>query len=273
MSPEQVVGDRTVDHRSDLWALGVVAFECMTGRLPFVAEAFGDLLVQIVTERMPVPSELGLDLPGGFDAWFEKAVARDPAARFQNPAELADALTDALLTAHEPSSEKRPAAPEYTRPPRTRTPVRGISTGASMRSAWLGIRHSPARRVRTAALMIATSMGVLGLVRTLGEVGTAHADQGVQLGSTSSPGQQVEVRPLRDARDSPDVPDSVNQPSGAEQQHHSIFVSSARWPAPAWSAPVPAPREEPAAKPPESPRIEKSPDANAPSRDPVDFGI
>jgi serine/threonine-protein kinase len=95
MSPEQVKGDRVVDHRSDLWALGVMAFECLTGKRPFASTGWGDLVLQICTQPLPVPSELAA-LPPKFDAWFTQALARDPAERFQSARELADALRQAL---------------------------------------------------------------------------------------------------------------------------------------------------------------------------------
>ncbi len=92
MSPEQAQGTKAVDHRSDLWSLAVLAFRCLTGRLPFVSEALGDLLVQIIVSPMPVPSSFAPDLPPSFDAWWARAAARDPAQRYQTAREAADAL-------------------------------------------------------------------------------------------------------------------------------------------------------------------------------------
>ena len=91
MSPEQAEGTKLVDHRTDLWALGVIAFECLLGRRPFDSDALGSLLLAICTRPIPVPSTWGLDLPG-FDAWFAKACAREPADRFQSARELANEL-------------------------------------------------------------------------------------------------------------------------------------------------------------------------------------
>jgi class 3 adenylate cyclase/FixJ family two-component response regulator/tRNA A-37 threonylcarbamoyl transferase component Bud32 len=97
MSPEQVRGSRGVDARSDLWSLAVVAYRAVTGRLPFEAEAFGELLIQICTDLVPPPSRLGVDLGIEGDRFFERALARDPARRFGSAREMAAAFS-ALIT-------------------------------------------------------------------------------------------------------------------------------------------------------------------------------
>ncbi|MFO0666295.1 MAG: serine/threonine-protein kinase [Polyangiaceae bacterium] len=94
MSPEQARGLRDLDHRSDLWSLGVIAFRCLIGRLPFEGESVGDLLVKICTFPLPVPSQSRPDLPPSFDAWFARTLERDPAGRFGSANELAGALCD-----------------------------------------------------------------------------------------------------------------------------------------------------------------------------------
>lgn len=102
MSPEQAQGNKAVDHRSDLWALGVIAFECLTGKRPFASEGLGDLVLQICIRDLPVPSALA-PVPIGFDAWFAKAVQREPDDRFQSAKELTDSLRDALGAKDSPS--------------------------------------------------------------------------------------------------------------------------------------------------------------------------
>jgi eukaryotic-like serine/threonine-protein kinase len=92
MSPEQARGLRSVDHRSDLWSVGVIAYRCIVGQLPFDGEAVGDLLVKLCTAPLPVPSRIAPDVPPGFDAWFEKALCREPEGRFANASELAESL-------------------------------------------------------------------------------------------------------------------------------------------------------------------------------------
>jgi serine/threonine-protein kinase len=100
MSPEQVKGQGNVDHRADLWALGCMTFECLTGRPVWnTDQGVAMTFAAIAASQLPVPSRLRPDLPARFDAWFKKALERDPNKRFQTAKELADDLARALGTA------------------------------------------------------------------------------------------------------------------------------------------------------------------------------
>jgi class 3 adenylate cyclase/tRNA A-37 threonylcarbamoyl transferase component Bud32 len=94
MAPEQVRGSKGVDYRADLWSLGVVAYRAVTGRLPFDAEAFGELLIQICTDPIPPPSKILPELGAELDRFFERALARDPSKRFGSARELAAAFAE-----------------------------------------------------------------------------------------------------------------------------------------------------------------------------------
>ncbi|MDB4936056.1 MAG: hypothetical protein JWP87_3028 [Labilithrix sp.] len=96
MSPEQVTAQKVIDLRSDLWSLGIVAFEALTGRRPFDGPSFGALAVKIATGEMPKPSEANPAVPEAVDTWFAQACARDPSARFATARELADRLRGAF---------------------------------------------------------------------------------------------------------------------------------------------------------------------------------
>jgi serine/threonine protein kinase len=91
VSPEQARG-RPIDYRADLWSLGVIAFECLTGRLPFYSEALGELMALILYEPIPKPTSFNPNLPPGIDAWWKRAAARDREQRFQSAKEMADEL-------------------------------------------------------------------------------------------------------------------------------------------------------------------------------------
>jgi serine/threonine-protein kinase len=95
MAPEQLVSAKHVDHRADLWSVGVVVYHCLVGRVPFAAESFADLCLDVARGEYEPPSKAGL--PPAIDAWMGRVLARDPAARFESAKAMADAF--AALTA------------------------------------------------------------------------------------------------------------------------------------------------------------------------------
>jgi serine/threonine-protein kinase len=94
MSPEQVRNDGTIDHRTDIWSLGVVLYELVTGKVPFGASAqgMGELFGSILHDPLEPISKKREDAPKELDAVIAKALARDPNERYENVAELARAL-------------------------------------------------------------------------------------------------------------------------------------------------------------------------------------
>jgi len=94
MSPEQVQG-QAVDGRADIWSLGIVVFECLTGRLPFEGIRGPRLISAISRQPLPVPSKLA-SVPPGFDAWFERATARNLEQREASAEALARDLLEIL---------------------------------------------------------------------------------------------------------------------------------------------------------------------------------
>jgi serine/threonine protein kinase len=95
LSPEQARG-KPVDHRADLWSLGVIVFECLTGSSPFDAPAIGEIMGRILYEPLPRPSELNEELSPEIDAWWLRAASRKKEERFDSAKELVDALAAAL---------------------------------------------------------------------------------------------------------------------------------------------------------------------------------
>jgi serine/threonine-protein kinase len=96
MAPEQVRGAADVDARVDLWAFGVVAFECLTGRPPFSGADIDELFGRILRGEHPSAHFLEETVPESFDAWFGVACAADPAKRFMNASIAWKQLANAL---------------------------------------------------------------------------------------------------------------------------------------------------------------------------------
>jgi serine/threonine-protein kinase len=93
MSPEQLQG-RPVTGLSDLFSLAVALFQLLTGQLPFRSDSIPGLMVRIAQEPHPRISTLDPSLPQGLDAFFDCALAKDPAGRYESGAAFALALRD-----------------------------------------------------------------------------------------------------------------------------------------------------------------------------------
>lgn len=92
MAPEQARGDRGLDHRVDIWAAGVILYEALSGRRPFVARNYNALLVQILTSKHRPLSEVRPGINPTLERIVDKALAKMREDRFQTAAEYRETL-------------------------------------------------------------------------------------------------------------------------------------------------------------------------------------
>ena len=106
VSPEQVSGER-IDARSDIYSLGVVGFLATSGRFPFDAELASAVLIAHVTKSAPPLHTVAKDVPRPLADIVDRCLSKDAAARYQNCAELSDALELVHLTDDRPAETPR----------------------------------------------------------------------------------------------------------------------------------------------------------------------
>jgi serine/threonine-protein kinase len=146
MSPEQLVGIRTLDRRADLWALAALAYRALTGAPPFAGETVGAVAMAISSTRPVAPSSLDPSVPAALDAWCERAFARAIDDRFSSADEMVAALRAAAGAGAAASKEADTLAASSTR-------------GSAL-------RHAPPPAWRTRAI-VASAIVSAGLVAAL----------------------------------------------------------------------------------------------------------
>jgi len=168
MSPEQILG-RDVDHRADIFSLGVVLYEMVTRHKPFQGENLTVVSHRIVYDHFTPPKEYADDLPPGTDQILAKALEKDPARRYQRARDMADDLrrvlgsvgvrdtlnetqslsTTAMLPAHllRPQAAPASAAAPWATPAASASPAAAqFPPGAALQPAAPAVPAAPAAR-------------------------------------------------------------------------------------------------------------------------------
>jgi serine/threonine-protein kinase len=135
MSPEQARGDKDIDGRADLYALGAILYQMLTGRLPFEADTPIGLVLKHVTEPPPRLRDSRPDLPPACDAIVAQAMAKEPDKRFSTASRLTDALELTLDTPPatpepEPARAPLPAPQSGEREPHSVSPAQAVPAPA-----------------------------------------------------------------------------------------------------------------------------------------------
>lgn len=183
MSPEHLKGASGVDARTDIWALGVIAYEFFTCRKPFNGLTRMDLMSKILDkDEHPEPPSLHRpDMPLAIEMVIGRCLAKSREARFQTVQEFAAALREAAGI---------PAAPPM------RAPMASISTSAAVAfplgkgeetQASVGVTKAPVSRVRGRGALLAAAAGVMATVGTVAAMQLVLRNGGESAGVNASP--------------------------------------------------------------------------------------
>jgi eukaryotic-like serine/threonine-protein kinase len=178
MAPEQMQSSRDVDARADVWSLGVVLFELLTGRCPFDADTYAALCVKIATSVPCRLSDFRQDVPSEVVAIIDRCLERDVARRFASAAEVAEAL-DAL------SPDILPPTDPHGRSGRLPSRVPDALPSLEGTPAGWGASHGNGRAIRSRALAWRAFL-LIGAVLAIGFViarpwGSWHSTPAVQV--------------------------------------------------------------------------------------------
>ena len=133
MAPEQARGDKDIDHRVDIYAMGSIAYEMFTGKLPVNGDSPTAILMKILLEEPPPPETLNSNINPAISAAIRSAMAKDPNDRFSSCMQFIEALRNAAqiqTTAIRTSSFAAPVLQTQTPPP-PGTPAPGMAPPAT----------------------------------------------------------------------------------------------------------------------------------------------
>ena len=186
MAPEQVAGDPSTDHRADIYAIGVMAYEMLTGKTPFHDKTPHELLTAKLTQPAPPITGSRTDIPPGFARLIMQCLEQEPAKRPQTAADLIQALDDPAVV----------SGSQEVRIPRRR--VGAPLVGAALVGAALVAALVFAVKTRGNASEAPRSVAVVPLANVGGDSSTAYLAEGltdeITLALARLPGLRVAAR-------------------------------------------------------------------------------
>jgi len=223
MAPEQAKGAKDADHRVDLYAAGVILYESVTGEVPFNADTFNELLFKIVLEEPRPVQQLVPHIDLGFAAIINKAMARDPALRFQSAREFQLALEQWAANAG-PELAQGPRAPGAGRASiadgtgqfARQTPATGAQLPTGTPGTWVNTAGTAAQ------LSTPIKHSNAGLFVVLGLLGSLLLGGGVLamrlLSKAPPPAPPAAAAEANNAQEVPKVPAALSEAQAAQQE-------------------------------------------------------
>ncbi len=267
MSPEQAKGAGGVTHLSDIYSMGVIAFEALTGRVPYESTSFNELLFKIVLNAPPVLLDVDPKIDPAFARIVERAMAKDVSARFQSAADFIHAIEEwapgaETLIGGTPEGNAPTQAPpkKVEKQPQTATDTSWTNTGSQV------VAQRP-RRTKAPVFWLAALAAALGL----GAVGFVVVGGGSEPGAVEA--TTLVAAPTSEEPAAAPIPESETPPAVVQtEEPEPIAVPEAARPPEPQGALEPSPAQEPqseptpTAAPKPTPAVRPRPVASPPSR-------
>jgi serine/threonine protein kinase len=215
MSPEQCRGTKEVDHRTDIYALGIILYEMVCGEPPFVSEGHGELIhMHIGTPPLP-PRTHNPGIPQELEDVILKALAKDPNARFQTMEDFQNALKGTPQALKGAPARAVPGTQIYPMDPTPRS-RHGDSPAQTTFSAAASMIENPPAQRRRSRWIVPLSLGGVAAVLVVG----------VQLfGSKPAPQTPPTAQPMADVKaQSASAPSSIPGPQAPPEAPKGISV-------------------------------------------------
>jgi serine/threonine-protein kinase len=187
MAPEQCEGKRAIDHRVDVYALGCILFQMLTGRVPFPGEGFGEVLVKHLREPPPLPTRLNPQVPKHLETIILHALAKKPEFRFAGMDDFRAALRDPERFAQKMDA----SALEVNLTPSEPIPAPFIPPGVAMGTPPPAAAPPPGAPQR----LDASAPTVMGAAPDPQRVQAARQQQAAAFDVATAPGQRRLERP------------------------------------------------------------------------------
>jgi serine/threonine protein kinase len=217
MSPEQMRSSRDVDARTDIWALGIVLFELLTGKAVFESDSMAGLCTLVATAPAPLLRSERADAPAALEALIARCLEKDPARRVQSVAELAGGLSSIAPARAKVSVDR----------------IRRLHAGRSLGPPPMDAVAKSSRFSRALSLPVALACAVV-MIAALGVAMLARAPSPVAVKAVEAPRASPSPLPA------PQISAS-SAPLLAPSAAASVSTASAPHPAPKAKAKLPAP--------------------------------
>ncbi len=191
-APEQLSGER-LDHRADIYSLACSFYKLLTGQNPYPATQPAMVMMGHLHQPPPQATAVNRALPPAIDQVFQRALAKNPAQRYNTCRELTDAAAQALVHGRAPAPSAEPTWPRYAVPPAPSTsgPRSIHTTGPNVESLTI----APPKKNRRAAVL-----GAAAVVLVLVAGGAYWAVQGRDSNTGSSGTTSAALSPIEQAR-------------------------------------------------------------------------